>query len=46
MATMATVEAARTTPGDEDRKRWSAYLTDDDEVVLYCPVCAEREFAG
>jgi hypothetical protein len=44
MATMATVEAARTTPGDEER--WSAYLTDDDEVVLYCPVCAEREFAG
>jgi hypothetical protein len=29
-----------------DEERWSAYLTDDDdEVVFYCPDCAEREFA-
>jgi hypothetical protein len=27
-----------------DRERWRAYLTDDDEIVLYCPKCAEREF--
>jgi hypothetical protein len=28
-----------------DEERWSAYLTDDDdEVVFYCPDCAEREF--
>jgi hypothetical protein len=31
-------------PADEER--WFAYLTDDDEVVFYCPDCVEREFAG
>jgi hypothetical protein len=29
------------TAGDE---RFRAYLTIDDEVVIYCPDCAEREF--
>jgi hypothetical protein len=27
-----------------NKERWSAYLTDDDEVVFYCPVCATEEF--
>jgi hypothetical protein len=31
-------------PADDDR--WRAYLTDDDEVVSYCPECAEREFGS
>jgi hypothetical protein len=31
-------------PADEER--WCAYLTDDDEVVSYCPECAEREFGS
>ncbi len=29
-------------PGDDDR--WRAYLDTDDELVFYCPHCAEREF--
>lgn len=29
-------------PADEER--WSAYLDTDDELVFYCPECAEREF--
>jgi hypothetical protein len=29
-------------PADEDR--WRAYLDTDDELVFYCPECAEREF--
>jgi hypothetical protein len=31
-----------------DEERWSAYLTDDEppEIILYCPVCAEREFGS
>jgi hypothetical protein len=29
-------------PGDEER--WRAYLDTDDELVFYCPECAEREF--
>ena len=28
-------------PADEDR--WS-YFDKDDEIALYCPECAEREF--
>ena len=27
-------------------KRWSLRLTDDDEVVVYCPECDKREFGG
>ena len=27
-----------------DDERWRAYLDTDDEVVFYCPECAEREF--
>ena len=41
--------AARTTDGID----WRAYLTvgdegaeDDEEVAVYCPECAEREFEG
>jgi hypothetical protein len=29
-------------PADEDR--WKAYLETDDDVVFYCPDCAELEF--
>jgi hypothetical protein len=29
-------------PADEDR--WKAYLDKDDELVFFCPECAEREF--
>jgi predicted RNA-binding Zn-ribbon protein involved in translation (DUF1610 family) len=29
-------------PDDEDR--WRAYLDTDDELVFYCPECAEQEF--
>ena len=25
-------------------ERWKAYLDTDDELVFYCPECAEREF--
>jgi hypothetical protein len=29
-------------------ERWRAYLTDDDppRVIVYCELCAEREFGG
>jgi hypothetical protein len=27
-----------------DQDRWRAYLDTDDELVFYCPDCAEREF--
>jgi hypothetical protein len=29
-------------PGDEER--WRAYLEGDDEIQVFCPECAEREF--
>jgi hypothetical protein len=29
-------------PGDEDR--WEAHFDTDDELVFFCPECAEREF--
>jgi hypothetical protein len=29
-------------PVDEDR--WRAYFDTDDELVFFCPECAEREF--
>jgi hypothetical protein len=28
----------------DDGDRWRAYLSSDDEVVVYCPACAAREF--
>ena len=28
----------------EDERGWTARLTVDDEVVVYCPECDEREF--
>jgi hypothetical protein len=28
----------------EDERGWTARLTTDDEVVVYCPDCDEREF--
>jgi hypothetical protein len=28
----------------DDAERWRAYLDTDDELVFYCPECAEREF--
>ena len=31
-------------PGDE--ARWQLHVADIDEVVWYCPHCAEREFGG
>ncbi len=30
-------------PADEDR--WKAYLDTDDQLVFFCPECAEREFS-
>jgi hypothetical protein len=27
-----------------DGDRWKAYLSSDDEIVVYRPECAEREF--
>jgi hypothetical protein len=34
----------RRLPDDDDR--WRAYLDTDDELVFYCPECAEREFGA
>jgi len=28
----------------DDGDRWQAYFDADDELVFYCPECAEREF--
>ena len=28
----------------DDGDRWRAYLDTDDELVFYCPGCAERKF--
>jgi hypothetical protein len=30
----------------EDERGWKARLTVDDEVVVYCPDCDEREFGA
>jgi hypothetical protein len=30
----------------EDEPGWTARLTVDDEVAVYCPGCDEREFGG
>jgi hypothetical protein len=30
----------------ENERGWTARLTTDDEVVVYCPECEEREFGG
>jgi hypothetical protein len=36
------------TESNEQAKRWRAYLVDghdgDDQVVVYCPACAQRKF--
>jgi hypothetical protein len=29
---------------DEEAFGWTAYLTIDDEVAVYCPACAAKEF--
>ena len=28
-----------------DEDRWKAYLDTDDQLVFFCPECAEREFS-
>jgi hypothetical protein len=28
----------------DDGDRWQAYFDTDDELVFYCPDCAEQEF--
>lgn len=33
-------------PQHEQVKDWRAYLTDDDEAVMFCPECAEHEFGA
>lgn len=38
------VECHRTTTGNTHG--WRAYLSVDEEVVIYCPYCAEREFGA
>jgi hypothetical protein len=35
-------ECGRVAQGDASG--WRSFLTDDDELVTYCPKCAEREF--
>jgi hypothetical protein len=30
----------------EGERGWKARLTDDDEAVIYCPECDEREFGN
>jgi RNase P subunit RPR2 len=27
-----------------DKERWQAHLDTEDELVIYCPECAKREF--
>jgi hypothetical protein len=34
------------TAAADDASRWRAYLTDDEEVAVYCPDCARLEFDG
>ena len=34
----------RATRSDQGAVRWRAYLSSDDEVVIFCPDCAVREF--
>ena len=29
---------------EPDAAGWRAYLDDDDQAVMFCPECAEREF--
>jgi hypothetical protein len=36
------VECGRASRDDE--RGWTARLTDDDQVVVYCPRCDKREF--
>jgi hypothetical protein len=30
----------------EDDERWQAHFDTEDELVFFCPECAEREFDG
>jgi hypothetical protein len=39
--TLSCVECGREPRGDQ---RFKAYLTVDNEIPIYCPECAEREF--
>ncbi len=34
------------TESSPDAAGWRAYLDIDDDVVTFCPECAEREFGG
>lgn len=47
MASIVCVECSR--PAVASAKRWQAHLADlhddgQDEIVFYCPACADREF--
>ncbi|HEU6445308.1 MAG TPA: hypothetical protein VFL61_09645 [Gaiellaceae bacterium] len=44
MRELVCVECGRVSRDDE--RGWTARLTVDDEVVVYCPECEEREFQG
>ena len=43
-AVLVCVECSRRCDASDDSRGWRAYLDDDDEVVVFCPDCAEREF--
>jgi hypothetical protein len=30
----------------DDQERWQAHFDTDDELVFFCPECAEREFGN
>ena len=42
MPAISTGSARRENPDDE----WRAYLDVDDDLPVFCPECAEREFGG
>jgi hypothetical protein len=31
---------------DERGRDWRAYVTSDDDLLVYCDICAEREFGA
>lgn len=40
--TLVCVECAARS--DKAAANWRAYISSDDEVVIFCPACARREF--
>ena len=39
-----TLECIECGARDDVGREWKAFVTDEDELLVYCDICAEREF--